>query len=328
MNTALDKANMRGFLEDFALHVRDASKLGQQLKIQDPVNKIVIAGVGASGLAGDIVASLLRYESHPVTVVKEHALPHWVNDTTLVFIVSYSGDTSATTSAYAEAVRRKAQVVVITSGGKLRFVAREGNVKVIAIPRGLPQRLAIAYLVFPMLLVLEATGLIKPISRDAEQVIKMLENTNYAAKAEQLALKLKNHIPIIYSGPKLFAAAERWKQMINENAKIHAFANQLPEALNNEIVGFDHLTGNYHVILLRDEREHREVQKQFDFLKDHLKKKEVGITEIALKGQSSLNKIFSAIHLGDWTSYFLALLHEQDPTPTRAVEEWKAWVHK
>ena len=328
MNTALDKANMRGFLEDFPVQIREASNLGQQLKIQDPVNKILIAGAGASGIAGDIVATLLRYENHPVTVVKEHALPNWVNETTLVFIVSHSGDTASTTSCYAEAVRKKAQVVVITSGGKLRFVTREGNVKVIAIPRGLPARSAIAYLLFPMLNVLEASGLTKPVTRDSEAVIKMLENTNYAGKGEQLAIKLKNHIPIIYAGPKLYAAAERWKQMFNENAKIHAFAQQLPDALHHEIMGFDHLTGNYHVILLRDEREHKEVQKQFDFLKEYLKTKDVGVTEIALKGQSSLNKIFSAIHLGDWTSYFLALLHELDPTPTRTIEEWKAWVYK
>ncbi len=328
MESSLDKSRMRDILEEFPNQVREASKLGQQLRITEPINKVVIAGVGGSGSVGDVVTSLLRYEHIMVTAIKEYSLPLWVNETTLVFIATYSGDTPETLSMYAEALRRKAQIVIITSGGKIRMAAMDGNTKVISVPKGMPPRLSLAYLFFPIMNILESSGLIKNYVRDAEMLLQTLAKNNYEAKAQELAMKLKNTIPIIYSGPKMAAAAQRWKIAFNENAKAHAFVSILPEAAHNEIVAYEHLTGNFHAIFLRDEKEHRNIQKQFDFMKEFLKGKGVHVTEIALKGESQLNKMFSAIHLGDWTSYFLALLHEVDPTPIRSIDELKAFVAK
>lgn len=319
-----DSKAMRDILLDTPALMREATRLGQMVRITDPVSKIVIAGVGSSAIAGDFLATLFRYENVPIHVIKDYDLPRWVNSSTLVFVCSYNGDLPEATSLFAEAIRRDAQIVALTTGGKLKFVAQQSDYKVINIPRGLPDRLALHYLFFAMLNVLEASELIKPHIRDAEQIISNMDPMLYAKKAKTLAEKFKNTIPIIYAGPKQAASALRWKQMINENAKSHAFCNILPDASFNEFAGFDHLTGNFHVILLRDERDHRDIQKQFDAIKAHCKEREVHATEIALKGRSQMAKMFSALHLGDWVSYYMALYHDQDPTPTKSLDKFRS----
>jgi glucose/mannose-6-phosphate isomerase len=119
------------------------------------------------------------------------------------------------------------------------------------------------------------------------------------------------------------AIAYKWKIDFNENTKTQAFYNIFPELNHNEMVGWTNIKGNFHIILIKDEDDYSRVKKRMVITKELLKKQGISLTEIALTGSSGLTKIFSAIYIGDWTSYFLALQYGTDPTPVDMVEDLK-----
>ena len=187
----------------------------------------------------------------------------------------------------------------------------------------MPPRSAIAYLLFPILTVLHNSKIIK-LSRD--EVLKIIDSLHSLAlrkKAEDLAEQISNEIPLIYASPQFDAVALRWKQALNENAKMHAFSNVFSELNHNEMMVYALPTRGFHVILIRDEKDNVRIQKRIDLTKEIIKKQGTPVTEIMLKGESLLVKIISAIFLGDLTSYHLGIKNGIDPIETTMIEEFK-----
>ena len=145
---------------------------------------------------------------------------------------------------------------------------------------------------------------------------------------KDLADKLVDKIPLIYTSDRLKAVAIRWKSEFNENSKVQSFYNVFPELGHNEIVGYTNLKGNFYVIILKDDGDYIRVKKRMDITKAMIKKKGVYATEIGITGGSLLTRIFSAIYIGDWTSYYLALKYSTDPTPVDVIEELKNALKK
>ena len=68
------------------------------------IENIVVLGMGGSGIAGDVLLTTAGpFMPVPVVVVKSYVLPAFVSDATLVFAVSFSGDTEETVEAATEA---------------------------------------------------------------------------------------------------------------------------------------------------------------------------------------------------------------------------------
>jgi glucose/mannose-6-phosphate isomerase len=241
----------------------------------------------------------------------------------LVFVISYSGNTEETVSAFKEAQKKRATIVVITAGGKIREMARDAKAPMIIVPQGLPPRSAVAYLLFPMMVMLHNAGIAKLNPAEIKATIEALGNPEYDRKAKELAEHLQGKIPIIYSGPLHEAVALRWKQEFNENSKVHAFYNVFSELDHNEITAYQNAKDTFHIILLRDERENAQNRKRMDHLKQLVKERKIPITEIMLKGLNPLVKIFTALYMGDLTSYYLAEKYNVDPTDTHIIEDLK-----
>lgn len=318
-----DKSNLLGITLHYPNQMQEAIRLAKNVKIIEKVNNIIVTGMGGSGIAGDILQTELRETHLPIFVNKDYKLPGFANNKTLVFCISYSGNTAETISAFKDAKKKGCMIVAITSGGKLKELAKAHKVPYVLIPHGIPPRSAVGYLFFPALIILQNSHLIKDRTKDINATIKAVRNSAWNERAKEIAERLVDKIPLIYTNEKLACVSQRWKEEFNENSKIHAFANIFPELDHNEIVGYTRLNGKYHVIIIRDNEATKEMTKRMAITKEIIKKKGIPSTEILIKGPCLLSKIFTAMYLGDLTSIHLAFHYKIDPTPVKMIEYLK-----
>lgn len=317
---ASDPANYIKFLEHFAVQCREALALPKGMAISGEINNIVVCGMGGSAIGGDILKAYMGHSHTPVFVCRNYELPAFADEHSLVFCVSYSGNTEETLACFKQAQAKRANVWAFCSGGKLAEVGK----KTIKIPSGLQPRAALGYLFFPMLGLLHNSNLIEVKNAELNEMLTELRNVEeYRKNGEMLARKLENKIPVIYSSVLMGAAAYRWKTQINENAKQPAFFHVFPEMNHNELVGYQSMKRElFQVILLRDKSDPERIKKRMDIFKE-LAGHKADIEEVHAKGTGLLCRIFSLIYYGDFASYYLALRNRVDPTPVAIIEELK-----
>lgn len=320
----IDKSNMVGVLEDFPAQIEKGyNELATHIKLDGEFTKIVFAGMGGSALPGDIAKiALSDMLSIPILIHKSYELPSYIDSKTLLFVISYSGNTEEAISAYKQARGKSCKLVVMSAGGKLREMAEADKKPFILVPEGIQPRQALGYMFFAVLRVLQNADLVKDQSADVKKIVEQLKNHSFKMYGEELSTKLVDCTPIIYASEPMWAVAEFWKIAFNENSKTTAFWNYLPELNHNEMVGWTNPKGNYYIIFIKEDDCHKDIAKRFKVTKELLAKN-AKTSELLIKGSSKLMKIFTSIYMGYWTSYFLALKYGTDPTPVDMVEEFK-----
>ncbi len=301
---------------------------------KDSITNIILAGLGGSAIGGDLVRSyLLPSLSLPFVINRTYSLPEFTSNNSLVIVSSYSGSTEETLSMYDLARAKGAQIVCASTGGKLKELADRDGVPFITLPTGFQPRAALAYSFVPVLLILERMGLCSSQKVHLKETADLLHElvkrygtdaTNENNDALRIATILRSKVPVIYSDSESLDTVNiRWRGQIQENAKHIAFGNVLPEMNHNEINGWAHPTGiqdHFVSIFLRSTQdEHERVGKRFEILKEVLVGKGVIVIELEAKGSSRLARMFSLIALGDWISYYIALLLGEDPSPVPVI---------
>jgi len=342
----LDKTNMLDLLLDFPAQCEAAVKIAESARIKfekRDFEKIVFSGLGGSAIGADLVRSYLYFESNiPILVLREYELPLYVDTRTLVFVCSYSGNTEETLSAYKEAKAKGASIIAISSGGKLKENTLEDNVTFIEIAKGLPPRCALGYLGIIPLCILAKLGVVGDPVLSINQAVKILKELKNKSLnpligqkdniAKSIALRLFNKFVVIYSSSIHFdVCATRLRGQLAENAKALASSHLFPEMNHNEIVGWQHpkkLFKDFAVVMLRDKGMHPRVAKRMDITSDILNKESVTPIEIWSRGEGLLSRIFSLIYIGDFISYYLAILYGLDPTPVERVTYLKNQLAK
>ena len=293
-------------------------------------NKIIISGMGGSSIAGKIVQSCLWESSIPVFLSRDYSLQKFADADTLVFAISYSGNTEETLSSLKTAYSKGCQTIGITSGGKMlkRFI--ENKQPYLKVPPNLQPRASLIYQFVPILKVLADLRIIKDPELSLLGAAKAFrkESENYNEQARNLADKLIGKIPLIYSSERMSSIAYRWKTQFNENSKIHSFSNSFPELNHNEIVGYSNMNGEYHVILLEDQRDHPRIRERIKLTRKIISEKDIPSTHMVLRGDSSLASMLSAVHIGDLTSIYLAELTNTDPEAVEVIEQLKKNLRK
>ena len=335
LKSRLDSHDMYGMITAMPSHLEEGLELGLRVNLQSlekaAFHAVVIAGMGGSAIAGDIIRSYLVGQIEvPLYVCRHYRLPNFVNKRTLVICSSYSGETEETLSAYDDALLRGANVIAIATGGKLAEKAALNEIPLIRITGGLPPRAALGYSVSSLLVILWRLGLCGDQCdnlRHAASAMKRWavecapENENNPAL--KLAREISGSIPIIYSGQdRLDAVATRFKGQLGENAKVLAFANVFPELSHNEIVGwdmFDDLGNKPSVVILRDSQDHKRIKARMDIVAQYLAERGVKVINLESRGGSDLEKILYLVQLLDFASYYLALLGGVDPFPIPAI---------
>ena len=356
----LDKANMIELLEEFPQKMRDALRLGEEFSIPNnfsPVSasnsvpvpasaqnfqNIVVLGMGGSAIGGDLLSDYLADElSIPIVVIRGYDIPKFVDENSLVFAVSYSGNTEETLSALKRCLEAKARIIALTSGGKLAVLARENNFPVIKVPAGIQPRAAISYLFFPILKALERLGLTKERNEEIEETHNILQELSreYGAKsplnnnlAKKVALGLYQHLPLVYGSEGLLeAVAMRWKTQINENSKWPCFWNVFPELDHNEIVGYEienKINRQVKIIYLQDKEGLLRVEQRREITRKIIEDKVAEFIICPTRGKGKMSRMFSLIFLGDLASYYLAILNQVDPSPVVCIEDLKKELAK
>lgn len=307
-------------------------------RYQKDYHNIVVSGLGGSAIGGDILRSYaLGRCPIPIIVNRDYVLPSFVNERTLVMAVSYSGNTEETLSAYRQAQQNGADIIAITSGGKLSELAQADANLVVTIPGGMSPRAASGYLFCPLALLLEKMSLLPGVRSDIQETGQILRELraeiNPAVDGEnnlawQLAQKMQDHIPVIWgSSGHSEIAAMRWKGQINENAKAPAYYNTFPELNHNELVGFEaspELLTRLLIIILGDPDDHQQVKKRIRITADIVRAQVADVIEIKPRGKSWLAKLYSFIYIGDYASFYLALAYGINPTPVKVIDYLKA----
>lgn len=341
----VDKSGYKKILINFYKQIEESKTIFEQASIAIDTNKIdniLYLGIGASGLAGDLLHDVLFDElKKPMDVVRSYFAPEFCNEHTLVIASSYSGDTEETLSATKLAVEKGAQVVCVTSGGALRELAKTKNLSLIELPGNFTSRQAFGYLFFPVYHLFGSLNLLKNYDAELKDLIQFVkkigERNDYPhvrgyVLSRELANTIQNKIPIIYStAPYLKSVSLSWKNEIQQKAKSLAFFNVIPEMNHNEIIGWEMdspLLKNFIVIFLENKDVHPRILKRIELTKKIIKSKGVEVVDIYADGSTVMEKVFCLILLGDWVSYYLALLYKKDPSEIAHVDYLKEEMAK
>lgn len=296
-------------------------------------NLVLLAGMGGSAISGDLIPDYLADElGIPFIVSRTYSLPNFVDENSLVIISSYSGNTEETLSVFEEALKRKCKIAAITSGGQVKKICDEKKLCCINIPSGYQPRYALGLSFFSLLKLLQRVGIV-----ENQDSIVMQINSLWKKKGEEysieenralsLALELTGFLPIIYSAAQFTSAAGyRFKCQLNENSKLLAFSNVIPEMNHNEIIGWETFEENKlftKVITISDPDYHPQIKKRFKITSELAKQSGVEVINIESKGKNRKVRLFDLIYLCDWISYYLALLRNHDPSEIAYIEELK-----
>ena len=335
----IDNSGMLALAESMPELLAEALALAKKvppLKVKN-IRQIVFSGMGGSAIAGDIAGNLLLAGANvPSFVNRNFKAPAYVDKNTLFFALSYSGNTDETLSALKDAERAQAEIVCVTSGGKLAEIAGSHNYPLYLIPSGYQPRAALPFILVAILKCLEGLGSLPDVEKDILRSVEIIsrlkdeygmEKPLRANPVKQLARKIAGKIPVIFgSEGRTDAAALRIKNQLNENSKLTAFCNSFPELDHNEIVNLSALKRDEHsfvLVFLRDDGDLERIQKGIEITKSLIGRQLGGVHEIFAQGKSLLCRILSLIYFGDLLSVYLAVLSGTDPTPVDVITRLK-----
>jgi glucose/mannose-6-phosphate isomerase len=332
---------LRGMPEQLAAaHEGAAKAIGHRaLPGLDDIDNIVFCGMGGSGVVGDVVVAVgTATLPVPIVVLKHFRTPGFVGPRSLVFAVSFSGETEETVGNARAAVDARARLVTIASGGTLEALGREHGILHLPVDPGiLAPRFALGAMVAPALVTLFKMGMLpeahaglvmaqQQLARRREECRPEVEGDRNPARG--LARRIDRTIPLVYGMGGLGAvAAMRWKQSVNENAKAPAFWNQYPELDHNEICGWGQNGDVTRQVLTLVELAHgmedTRLVARSEATRALVEECVAQILRVDAAGEGRLAQLLDLIYLGDWTSVYLALANDVDPGPIDAITRLK-----
>jgi glucose/mannose-6-phosphate isomerase len=339
--TSIDASGMLGVVSSAAEQWRDGATRARTVDIgihTDEISRVVVCGMGGSGIAGDVAAATATTAGvMPVSVVKGFTLPSYVDAHTLVVLVSYSGDTAETNACFDQAHALGAAMIAVATGGRLGDMAAAHGFAHVVPPAGLQPRAAFPYLASGVLVALERLGVLGDLTGELVEVDDVLREvvvrcdpgvTSTDNPAKSIATELDATLPVVWGqdGP-LGVAAMRWKTQLNENSKVRAYAVSLPELDHNEIVGFGPgapSADGLAVVALRTASEDPRMTRRVEASLEIARRAGARVVHAQVSGSSPLAQLASAVLLGDFVSVYLAIIRGVDPTPVEAIARLKA----
>ncbi len=332
----LDPTNLRHRLRDFPDQCRTAWAEASAFSLPPSyagARRVVVAGMGGSAIGGDLLADLASLEdSPPIVVSRDYRVPRYVDEDTLVLACSYSGETEETISAFRQALAQGAKVVAVTGGGTLAAEAQEHDVPVFRITYKGEPRSALGYSFIVPTVLLMKLGLVSDKARDFGEAMPILDGLvselseecpSTGNPAKELAADLLGKLVVIYGAGIFHGVARRWKTQFNENSKVWSAFESLPEAHHNSVVGYPLPAGvkdRTFVLLLMPGHLHPRTRLRYEITHSLLEREAINRRRLEGRGESPLSQMLSTILLGDYVSYYLALLQGINPSPVSVID--------
>ncbi len=328
----VDPNNMNKEIYYFIENLEEA--ISKDYTIDVKYNRVMICGMGGSAIGGDIIEDCVFSSMEvPVTVQRFPEIPHWADENTLAIVSSYSGNTKETLAMYNAVIKRKCTVIVITSGGQIKELAEKNGNIIFTIPPGIQPRSALGYILGNMAGIIEAVGgpkLKEQIAKAIPKLIRFREKLVCdRSVAWNVAKKIHRKTPIIYATPGITSSALRWKNQINENSKMIAFAGVVPEFNHNEIAGWSENINTdmgCKPIFLYEEFADKNIRKTTDAAISMLKKYEADPLIIKIRGKTIMERCLRATMFGDYVSLYLAYMGGVDPSEILTIKAFKARI--
>lgn len=344
----LDSKNALGSIEQLGSQVQQIWKDAQSLRFDDSyrqIRNVVVAGMGGSALGTHVIQTVFKDElGIPVLVVPDYELPSFVNQETLVIASSYSGTTEETLAAVKDAQRKGAKIAGITSGGQLAEFLRTHNYPAIVFettynPCNSP-RMALGYAVFGQVALFAQAGLLKVTEIEYQAVLETIAQAHLKMGADVpqdknvaklLAFEMHGRIPVVMVAEHLEGVAHVFANQLNENAKTYSEYRVIPELNHHLMEGLQFPNANDNTLLFVSIHSDLYVpgnRRRVELTEQVLEKNKIEYRQYQLQGSTRLEQAFELLVLGSYTSFYLALLHQQNPTPNPWVDWFKAELKK
>ena len=289
------------------------------------IDHIVFAGMGGSGTIGDVFASILSKTDVHVSVIKGYLLPKTVDSNTLVVTTSISGNTLETISILKNVEKVNAEFVAFSSGGIMEKFSMDKKIKYYKISEEHSPRASFVGFLYSALNILEQVVPVKKVDVDKSieslfniQKLISSKNLNETNEALQIAEWIKE-IPMVYYPSGLQSAAIRFKNSMQENAKMHVVTEDVIEACHNGIVAWDK-PKNIMPILIQGKDDYVKTKERWKIVKEFFREKGIPYKEIFTQEGSILNKLVCLIYLLDYASIYNAIISKIDPSPVNSID--------
>lgn len=342
----INEFDQGGFLPSIAAFPKQCSQAWEEVKkVSVPesykiVNKVVLAGMGGSGLGLDIVDCVFFDKlNFPIEVFNSYSLPNYVDEKTLYLASSYSGTTEEIIASLSEAIKRKAKILGITAGGELLELFRENNIPFYKInPTNNPcnqPRMGLGYSVTGVLGLLSLCGIISVSLPEQEDVQGVLEENNSLFSlvvpqnensAKEIAGKIYNRITVLIGAEFLAGSLHVFRNQLHENAKNFAEYFLLPE-LNHHLMESLSMPKtnpqNLIFFFINSDLYHPLIKKRLSITKEVVEKNNIPVLEYNCRASSKLSQAFEVVHFGEYVNFYLSFLNGVDPVTVPWVDYFK-----
>lgn len=321
----IDKGRMYEAYDDWPRLAREHYEADMQAADVEAITHVVFAGMGGSGAISDTFAALLSKTGIHVEVVKGYQLPRTVTAESLVVVISISGNTEETLGALSDAVGRGCRVLAFSDGGRLKEICSKRGLEHRRVAARHSPRASFPAFLFSMIRALEP---LLPVSgsdvaaalRNLEAVGKKISSSSLDGKNPALSLAWWiTGVPLVYYPWGLRAAAIRFKNSLQENAKMHTIAEDVIEACHNGVVPFSSQSA-VRPILIRGADDHWKTKERWSILKEFFEGVDISYREISSSNGSILEKLTGLIYLLDYATIYRAVISGIDPTPIDPID--------
>jgi len=337
----LDKSNMlqclRSFPEDCVRAIEITKKADLSSLSERRFTSVVFVGMGGSAIGGQLISDWLRDKSGiPMCVSKGYRVPGFIGEETLVFAVSYSGNTEETLYAFEEAFRRGAPVICVTSGGRLLEMSQERQLPYILLPEGMKPRAAIPFQLFTLVTALKNVGLKEDSWEEIEESVEIIESlrdelveevASDSNPAKRIALEMQDLIPFIYGSELFGGVTYRFGTQMNENGKVPAASGVFPELFHNAALGSEgpkRVLSPLGILIIRDLEETEQEARKIEGFKAMFEARAGKMAEVESRGRGRLARMLSVLYFGDYVSVYTGILNGKDPSSMDAIDTLKS----
>lgn len=335
----LDPENMIGHIDGLPDQLATAWKLGNRLALPRwrGIRQVVVAGMGGSAIGSDLLAAYAEPMLKASWVTqRDYGLPDWAQGTeTLVICSSHSGNTEETLAAFEAARAAGCRILAISTGCQLAKAAKQAKVPLWTFNHKGQPRTAVGYS-FGLLLAAaarlklipdpsaELKGAIKAMKAQQESLGASVPDTRNSAK--RMGGQFMGRWITVYGAGLMAPVARRWKTQINENAKAQASFEVIPEADHNTLQGVmepSQQFGATMALFLRAAHNDARNERRTELTRMAIMLQGQNTDTITGQGDSRLANMWTALHYGDYASYYLAIAYGIDPTPVPMLADLK-----
>jgi glucose/mannose-6-phosphate isomerase len=334
----LDREYMLKHINDLPSQLAGAWELGLGLPLPEypSFQHVVIAGMGGSAIGGDLVAAYASQSSHvPITVLRDYTLPKWKD--ILVICSSHSGNTEETLAVFDQAVAENLPNLVITTGGKLAEKAGQAGAGLWIFEDDFQPRAAVGFSFGMLLAALARLGVFNLASaaQDIDAAVQAMQEQkadllpeipSAINPAKRMAGQFIGRSVVLFGSGFLQPVARRWKTQINEIAKAQASFEFLPEANHNTLQGIffpEDPPSKSLAFFITSKHNHPRNKLREEFTRKMFMLEGITTDFFRAPGRSVLDSMWTALHFGDYLSFYLAIAYGADPTPVPMLQDLK-----